>query len=161
MVIRLAVGERIGQDLELRRHVDRLQRDASGDTQLDRGETQDAADAGANDAVHRILRALSRNREDRDVGPFASGVGFELRDIADRVTGPLAADLGRVVVVHRDDAESPLPESGVLSERTPDLSGADDDYMPLAAQAEDRAQCRDEFGDRIPEPALTERSEYG
>ena len=86
-------------------------------------------------------------------------VALEPVDVADLDPFERASDLFRIVVVRGEDAEAALAESAILRQGRADLSGADDDDAPLAAEAENLAQPAGELGHRVAEPALAERSE--
>src|SRR5258706_1749696 len=57
--------------------------------------------------------------------------------------------------------EAALLEAAVLDQRSADLTGADDDDLPLSAQPEDLAEAASQLGHGITQPALAERPEEG
>ena len=108
-----------------------------------------------------LLRLVARHGQHHDVGMFALDVALELRDVADGNALELPADLVRIVVVGGEDAEAALAESAILGEGRADLTGADDDDAPFAAESEDLAQASGQLGHGVAEPALSEGPEEG
>src|SRR5204863_9861647 len=111
------------------------------------------------DAIEHVLGSLGRNRDDRDLGALDRDVVLEASDVANLDSLQRATDLFGVRVVDGDDVVAALAEAPILRERGADLSGADDHDAPLAAEAEDLAECRRELGHGIPQSSLPERPE--
>src|SRR5262245_43097115 len=126
------------------------------------GVVEDDLDAGLDEVIGDLLRGIRRNRQDADHDILVADDPPELVVTADgQAVADPSADLGRVLVEQRHDAEAVVREYVRPRDRLAQVPGAEQGDVVLARGPQDLADLRDERVDVVAHAALAELAEAG
>jgi hypothetical protein len=142
----------VGQDLQLGGEVDLAHDDVVGDRDEAGCEVQDRSHAGGDQTIGDLLGGCGRGGDDAD-GHERFATGAEFVEMGHRDPGELAADLGRVDVVERDDREPALAEPAMAGEGPAQVAEPDDGDAGGRRETEASGDLEPEIPDVVADPA--------